>query len=79
MIRKILLFGSTGMLGSYIYDYFRRLSDIEIIKIDYRVANKTLANLENILSENGIDEHTCIINYFLPFWHNPRKHWIVVN
>ena len=62
MIRKILLFGSTGMLGSYIYDYFRRLSDIEIIKIDYRVANKTLANLENILSENGIDEHTCIIN-----------------
>jgi dTDP-4-dehydrorhamnose reductase len=62
MICKILLFGSTGMLGSYIYLYFRSLPNIEIIKIDYRITNDNLCVLEDKLVENGIDKHTCVIN-----------------
>jgi len=62
MIRRILLFGSTGMLGSYIYSYFHDMADIEIIKINYRVTNENLSNLEAELVAHGIDEHTCVIN-----------------
>lgn len=62
MIRRIMLFGSTGMLGSYIYSYFYDLSHISIVKVDYRVTNETLSKLETVLISNGIDEHTCVIN-----------------
>lgn len=63
MVRRILLFGSTGMLGSYIYSYFSNNTSISIIAInDYRVTNDSLSALENILFANGIDEHTCVIN-----------------
>jgi|LauGreDrversion4_2_1035121.scaffolds.fasta_scaffold59324_3 dTDP-4-dehydrorhamnose reductase len=62
MICKILLFGSTGMLGTYIHSYFNESTDIEIAKIEYRVTNDNLSKLADILVENGIDKHTCIIN-----------------
>jgi dTDP-4-dehydrorhamnose reductase len=62
MIRKILLFGSSGMLGSYIHTYFDQTPDIEIVKIDFRVTNDNLSTLEDVLIENNIDKYTCIIN-----------------
>jgi len=59
---KILLFGSTGMLGRYIYTYFYKLSTYQIINIEYRVNNENLNLLEQLLIENNIDDKTCIIN-----------------
>lgn len=61
-IDKILLFGSTGMLGRYIYSYFTQKSTIEVINIKYRVTNENLDLLENILNDNNIDDKTCVIN-----------------
>lgn len=62
IINTILLFGSTGMLGSYIYTYFSKNSDIVIIPIDYRVTYENLYILENTLKTYNIDENTCVIN-----------------
>jgi len=62
LINKILLFGTTGMLGSYIYTYFYKNSDILIIPIGYRVTNESLYNLEDELKKYNIDENTCVIN-----------------
>ena len=59
---KIILFGSTGMLGRYIYSYFKQKTNIQIINIDYRISNENSSLLENILIENKIDDNTCIIN-----------------
>jgi dTDP-4-dehydrorhamnose reductase len=62
MIHRILLFGSTGMLGTYISSYFHAISDIPLVKIDYRITNSDFSTLEDILVANRIDEHTCVIN-----------------
>ena len=62
MINKILIFGSTGMLGSYIYTYFIKYTQIPIIKIEYRITLEQLDTLEKILIDNNIDANTCIIN-----------------
>jgi dTDP-4-dehydrorhamnose reductase len=61
-INKILLFGSTGMFGRYIYSYFTQYTDISVIKISFRITKENLENLENVLIENEINETTCIIN-----------------
>lgn len=63
-INKILLFGSTGMLGRYIYKYFtvNTKLDIQIICIDYRVSLENLNKLELNLVSNGINSETCVIN-----------------
>lgn len=61
-INKILLFGSTGMLGRYVYSYFTQKSDIQVIKVEFRISNDSLELIENVLLENNIDEQTCIIN-----------------
>jgi len=61
-INKILLFGSTGMLGRYIYSYFKQYTSIEVIKVDFRISIDSLELIENVLVENNIDEQTCIIN-----------------
>ena len=60
MIKKILLFGKSGMLGNYIYSYFR--DKIEIIPLIFRIEENTLDTLESILLDNRIDENTCVIN-----------------
>lgn len=61
-IDKILLFGSTGMLGRYIYSYFTQYTDISVTKISFRITKQNMENLGNILIENEINENTCIIN-----------------
>ena len=58
---KILLFGSTGMLGRYIYSYFSK-SDKKIQEINYRILDNNFDNLEQVLLEHGINENTCVIN-----------------
>lgn len=62
-INKILLFGSTGMLGSYIYSYFSSIvSDIIIIPVQYRFTRDTFNDIEPVLIQAGIDDECCIIN-----------------
>jgi dTDP-4-dehydrorhamnose reductase len=61
-IDKILLFGSTGMLGRYIYSYFTQYTNISVIKISFRITKQNMENLGNILIQNEINETTCIIN-----------------
>lgn len=59
-INKILLFGSTGMLGRYIYSYFEK--KIPIINISFRITNANLDELERVLIEHNINSETCVIN-----------------
>ena len=60
VINKILLFGSTGMLGNYFNEYFK--DKINLIYIKFRVEEDTLDNLEKLLLDNGLDNATCVIN-----------------
>jgi dTDP-4-dehydrorhamnose reductase len=62
MVEKILLFGSSGMLGRYIYSYFKKNNNYLIKCIHYKILDNNFELLEKILIENNIDEKTCIIN-----------------
>jgi dTDP-4-dehydrorhamnose reductase len=59
-IDKIILFGSTGMLGRYICQYFN--DKINISTIDYRISEQNFERLEEQLTKVGIDNRTCVIN-----------------
>jgi len=61
-ITKIFLFGSSGMLGRYIYSYFKQNTNIPVINISCRIVNQDFDSLENTLIENNIDDKTCVIN-----------------
>lgn len=63
-INKIFLFGATGMLGNYIFNYFSNdLSyNIKIIKIPFRISSENIEKLEEVLIQNNIDDETCVIN-----------------
>jgi dTDP-4-dehydrorhamnose reductase len=56
MIQKILLFGESGMLGKYIYSYFKH--KINIVRVNYKIIDH-FDDLENMLD---LDENTCVIN-----------------
>lgn len=65
MIDTILLFGSTGMLGRYIYSYFKQNTNITVKTItsnEYRVSHENLDDLDDILVKKGINQNTCVIN-----------------
>ena len=60
-INKILLFGSSGMLGNYIHCYFAE--KIEIIPLEYKILyQRSFEELEPLLNAHHINERTCVIN-----------------
>lgn len=64
-INKILLFGSTGMFGQYVYSYFKQSTTIsvEVIPIHFRInENHGFDLLEQTLLDHGINHETCVIN-----------------
>ena len=62
-VNKILLFGSTGMFGHYVYSYFKQSTNINIIPIHYRISEKDGFDLlEQTLIDHGINDETCVIN-----------------
>jgi dTDP-4-dehydrorhamnose reductase len=61
-INKILVFGSTGMLGRYISTFFKQKKELIVINVCCRITKETIGNVEECLLENKIDEKTCIIN-----------------
>jgi dTDP-4-dehydrorhamnose reductase len=65
MINKIILFGSNGMLGNYVKQYFSKKENIELICItrsNYEINSKNISNLDTFLSDYNINESTCVIN-----------------
>lgn len=68
-INKILLFGSTGMFGHYVYSYFKQSTstststNVEVVPIHYRISEKDGFDLlEQALLDHDINEATCVIN-----------------
>lgn len=82
-INKIILFGSSGMLGRYIYSYFIEKKQINIINIEYKITNNNFELLEQILLNNHMDENTCIINCIglIPqrIYQNENKAYFLIN
>lgn len=64
MINKIIVFGSNGMLGNYIKQYFSK-KEVELICItrnEFEISSSNISNLEPFLHGFNINEHTCVIN-----------------
>lgn len=61
-VDKIILFGSSGMLGRYISSYFSTCTNIQIVNTSFRILNETLDSLESELLNKNIDNKTCVIN-----------------
>jgi dTDP-4-dehydrorhamnose reductase len=79
MIDTIIIFGTTGMLGNYVYRYFiRNYSNIRIIKGEFRIDKNSLCTLQKYIESNNISNNTCIINCIgaIP-QRNPSDYWIV--
>jgi dTDP-4-dehydrorhamnose reductase len=65
MISKLIIFGYNGMLGRYIYSYFKNKHDIKVIPVsrkEFEITTENISNLENFLLSLEIDKNTCIIN-----------------
>jgi dTDP-4-dehydrorhamnose reductase len=66
MIKKIIIFGSNGMLGSYLMTYFtmhcKKYDVIGISRASFEVNEESLINLEERLASYEIDGETCVIN-----------------
>jgi len=66
-ISKIIVFGSTGMLGNYIYKYLSRSIDgtAEVIAIDRSICDAERADertLSKLFTDRGIGEGSVVIN-----------------
>lgn len=82
MIEKIILFGATGMLGNYIYSYFKQHTNIPIIVIYSRITEENIHNLHFLLNTYKIDNKTCVINCIgqIPQrMTNTNKHYYFIN
>jgi dTDP-4-dehydrorhamnose reductase len=66
MIKKIIIFGSNGMLGSYLMTYFtmhcRKYGVMGVSRASFEVNEQSLINLEERLASYEIDGVTCVIN-----------------
>ena len=61
-IDKIILFGATGMLGNYIYSYFKQNTKIPVSIVYSRITQENIHNLRYLLESYNIDSNTCVIN-----------------
>jgi dTDP-4-dehydrorhamnose reductase len=63
MITNIVLFGHTGMLGRYVYSYFRDSEFLVHIVNGFRVTkDTTVSDIDVVLKGCEVDETTCVIN-----------------
>lgn len=59
------MFGSTGMLGRYIINYFRQKSGIEVVGItrnEYDVKTGSVKKLRDLLYQHNTDTNTVVFN-----------------
>src|SRR5579885_1740906 len=64
-MKKLIIFGSNGMLGNYIKKYFKKNNKFCVISInrkDYDVMKNTFEDLENILLYHKIGKNTIVFN-----------------
>jgi len=60
---KVIIFGSNGMLGTYMYKYICKYHDVIGITRDiYNVEKDSFEDLTNICEKYNIDKNTIIIN-----------------
>lgn len=84
MINKLVIFGSNGMLGNYLFQYFSK-SSLELISItrkDFEITADNIHNLYDFLKQYLIDENTCIINCVgkIPQRHNNNySEYFIIN
>lgn len=65
MINKIFVFGSNGMLGSYITQYFTEKKDINIIALtrkEFEITPENITKLDDFFVKYNIKEDSCVIN-----------------
>jgi len=56
---ELILFGHTGMLGRYVYSYFKNVRVVRGFRV---TKDTTRADIEAVLLAHGINESTCVIN-----------------
>jgi dTDP-4-dehydrorhamnose reductase len=64
-MKNIIIFGSNGMLGNYLYTYFTRKQSYNVVGLkrpEFEINDKSLENLEKFLESYTIGVDTCIIN-----------------
>jgi dTDP-4-dehydrorhamnose reductase len=64
-MKNIIIFGSNGMLGNYLYTYFKRKQSYNVVGLkrpEFEINDKSLESLENFLESYTIGVDTCIIN-----------------
>lgn len=64
-MNKIIVFGSTGMLGRYITGYFQQKNGIQVIGItrkDYDVKTGSVKKLRDLLHQHNTDVNTIVFN-----------------
>lgn len=63
-MEKVIVFGTNGMLGRYIYTFLKNtyLEIIPITRNEFCISLETLNKLEDFLVSKNINEYTCIIN-----------------
>lgn len=60
---KIIIFGSNGMLGRYLYKYFEhKYLTIGLTRNDYDVLKDEFEKIEKLLINNNINDKTLVIN-----------------
>lgn len=64
--KKIIVFGSTGMMGRYVYEYFKRNDQFDVFAVTrdsgVDAKNVSLLKLKSILRSFGADHNTIVIN-----------------
>jgi dTDP-4-dehydrorhamnose reductase len=64
-IDKLVIFGANGMLGRYIYTYFKQQTNLQVISLqrsDYDVLQNNLHKLDHIFKTHNIDSNTIVFN-----------------
>lgn len=60
---KIFIFGSNGMLGTYIADYFKKsYKIIELTRKDYNINNLSISSLTDLLELKNIQKNDIVVN-----------------
>jgi dTDP-4-dehydrorhamnose reductase len=82
MISKIVLFGSNGMLGSYIKSYFnKKIELISVSRNEFEINRDNLSRLVEYLDSLKINENTCVINCIglIPQRNNANLDYYLIN
>lgn len=64
-INKLVIFGGNGMLGKYIYTYFKQQNNLQVISLkrsDYDVLHNNLDALDQLFKLHNLDSNTVVFN-----------------